>query len=41
MFCLLTQGFIIPMSAVIGLGFVTCTDPYIGVALLILGLAST
>jgi hypothetical protein len=29
------------MSAVIGLGFVTCGIPYVGVALLVLGLAST
>ena len=29
------------MCAVIGLGFVTCGIPYVGVALLVLGLAST
>ena len=29
------------MVAVIGLAFVTCENPYIGVALLVLGLAST
>lgn len=36
-----TLGFIVPMGAVIGLGFVTCSDPYIGVALLVVGLAFT
>ena len=30
-----------PMTAVIGLGFVTCAIPYVGVALLTLGLAFT
>lgn len=29
------------MGAVIGLGFVTCGIPYVGVGLLVLGLAST
>jgi len=29
------------MTAVIGLGFVTCAIPYVGVALLTLGLAFT
>ena len=35
------QGFLLPMTAVIGLGFVTCAIPYVGVALLTLGLAFT
>lgn len=31
----------LPMSAVIGLGFVTCAHPYVGVIILTIGLSST
>lgn len=34
-------GLLLPMSAVIGLCFVTCGEPYVGVALLVYGLATT
>lgn len=36
-----TLGFIIPMGAVIGLAFVTCEMPYLGVGILVIGLSST
>lgn len=36
-----TLGLMLPMAAVIGLGFVTCSNPYIGVLLLTIGLSST
>lgn len=36
-----TLGLIVPMGAVIALSFVTCAQPYVGVALLTLGLAFT
>ena len=36
-----TLGLVLPLCAVIGLAFVTCADPYVGVALLTLGLATT
>jgi hypothetical protein len=36
-----TLGLILPMSAVIGLGFVTCENKAAGVALLTYGLATT
>ena len=34
-----TVGFLVPMGAVIGLIFVTCTNAYVGVALVTIGLA--
>ena len=34
-------GLILPMCAVIGLCFVTCAIPYVGVALLTFGLSAT
>lgn len=36
-----TLGLILPAGAVIALSFVTCSMPYVGVALLTLGLATT
>ena len=36
-----TVGFLVPMFAVIGLIFVTCEDPYIGVLFITFGLAFT
>ena len=36
-----TVGLLVPMGAVIGLIFVTCTNAYVGVALVTLGLAFT
>ena len=32
-------GSIIPMGAILGLAFVTCAIPYVGVALLVIGLS--
>lgn len=32
-------GSLIPMAAIIGLAFVTCASPYVGVALLVIGLS--
>ena len=34
-------GLVLPAVAVIGLGFVGCDKPYVGVALLTLGLSTT
>ena len=32
-------GFVVPAIAIVALGFVTCADPYIGVLLVVIGLA--
>jgi len=36
-----TLGLVLPAIAVFGLSFVTCSTPYIGVALLVAGLSTT
>jgi len=36
-----TLGLVLPAVAVLGLCFVTCSSPYVGVALLVAGLSTT